>query len=64
MHYLRSQLQYYQIDVIHHESLQNMFIIFELCRGLIKTNKLQHNHLITMLIRFILTLHVFTAIKE
>jgi hypothetical protein len=64
MYYLRSQLQYYQIDVIHHESLQNMSTIFELCRGLIKTNKLQHNHLITMFIHLILTLHVFTAIKE
>jgi len=38
MQYLRSQLQYYQIDVINHESLQNISIIFELCRGLIKTN--------------------------
>jgi len=32
MYYLRSQLEHYQIDVIHHESFQNMFIIFELCR--------------------------------
>ena len=64
MHYLRSQLEYYQIDVIHHESFYNMFIIFELCRGLIKINKSQHNHFITRLILFILTLHVFTATKE
>jgi hypothetical protein len=64
MHYLRSKLKYYQINVINHESFQNMSIIFEIYRGLITTNKLQHNHLINMLIRFILTLHVFIAIKE
>jgi hypothetical protein len=63
MHYLISQLEYYQINVINHESFQNMSIIFKICRGLITTNKLQHNHLINMLIRFILTLHVFIAIK-
>jgi hypothetical protein len=61
---LRSQLEYYQIDVIHHESFHNMFIIFELCRGLIEINKSQHNHFITRLILLILTLHVFTVIKE
>jgi hypothetical protein len=31
MYYLISQLEHYQIDVIHHESFQNMSIISELC---------------------------------
>jgi len=31
MYYLRSQLEHYQIDVIHHESFQNMSTISELC---------------------------------
>jgi hypothetical protein len=42
MYYLRSQLKYYQIDVIHHKSFQNMSTISELCRGLAETNKSQH----------------------
>jgi len=50
MYYLRSQLEHYQIDVIHHESFQNMSIIFELCRGLAETNKSQHYYLIDRLI--------------
>jgi hypothetical protein len=61
MHYLRSQLKYYQINLIYYKSFQHMSIIFKLCRGLMKTNKLQHNHLINKLI----TLHVFsTATKK
>ena len=64
MHYLRSQLEYDQIDVIHHKSLRIMSIIYKLYRGLIETNKSQHNHLINRLIRLILTLHVFTATKN
>jgi hypothetical protein len=46
MHYLRSQLEYDQIDVIHHKSLRIMSIIYKLYRGLIETNKSQHIHLI------------------
>ena len=34
MYYLRSQLEHYQIHVIHHESFQNMSTISELYRGL------------------------------
>jgi hypothetical protein len=64
MNYLRSQLEHYQIDVIHHESFQNMSIISELCRELAETNKSQHYHLIDRLIRLVLTLPVSTAITE
>jgi hypothetical protein len=64
MNYLRSQLEHYQIDVIHHESFQNMSTISELCRGLVETNKLQHYHLIDRLIRLVLTLLVSTTITE
>jgi len=39
MYYLRSQLKYYQIDVIHHESFQNMSTIPELYRRLPEINK-------------------------
>jgi len=64
MYYLRSQLEQYQIDVIHHESFQNMSTISELCRGLAETNKSQHYHLIDRLIRLVLTLPVSTATTE
>jgi len=64
MYYLRSQLEHYHIDVIHHESFQNMSTISELCRGLAETNKLQHYHLIDRLIRLVLTLPVSTATTE
>ncbi|XP_052309181.1 uncharacterized protein LOC18099599 [Populus trichocarpa] len=64
MYYLRYQLEHYQIDVIHHESFQNMSTISELCRGLAETNKSQHYHLIDRLIRLVLTLHVSTATTE
>ncbi|XP_052309185.1 uncharacterized protein LOC18099636 [Populus trichocarpa] len=64
MYYLRSQLKHYQIDVIHHESFQNMSTISELCRGLAETNKSQHYHLIDRLIRLVLTLPVSTATTE
>jgi len=64
MYYLGSQLEHYQIDVIHHESFQNMSTISELCQGLAETNKSQHYHLIDKLIRLILTLPVSTATIE
>jgi len=64
MYYLKSQLEHYQIDVIHHKSFQNISTISELCQGLAETNKSQHYHLIDRLIRFILTLHVSTATTE
>jgi len=32
MYYLRSQLEHFHIDVIHHESFQKMSIISELRR--------------------------------
>jgi hypothetical protein len=64
MYYLRSQLEYYQIDVIHHKSFQNMSTISKLCRGLAETNKLQHYHLIDRLIHLVLTLLVSTATIE
>ncbi|XP_024453876.2 uncharacterized protein LOC18096834 [Populus trichocarpa] len=57
-------LEHYQIDVIHHESFQNMSTISELCRGLAETNKSQHYHLIDRLIRLVLTLPVSTATTE
>jgi hypothetical protein len=40
MYYLRSQLEHYQINMIHHKSFQNISTISELCRGLVETNKL------------------------
>ncbi|XP_061962456.1 uncharacterized protein LOC133682945 [Populus nigra] len=58
MYYLRSQLKHYQIDVIYHESFQNISIISELYRGLAETNKSQYYHLIDRLIRLVLTLPV------
>jgi len=64
IYYLRSQLKYYQIDVIHHESFQNMSTISELYRGLDEINKSQHYHLIDRLIHFIFTLLVSTATTE
>jgi len=64
MYYLRSQLENYHIDVIHHKSFQNMSTISELCRELAETNKSQHYHLIDRLIRVVLTLHVSTTTIE
>ena len=64
MHYLTSQLEHYQIDVIHHKSFQNISTISELCRGLIETNKSRHYHLIDRLIRIFLTLLVSTVTIE
>lgn len=64
MYYLRSQLKHYQIDVIYHESFQNISTIFELYRGLAETNKSQYYHLIDRLIRLVLTLPVSTVIIE
>jgi len=61
MYYLKSQLEHYQIDVIHHESFQNMSIISELYRELAETNKSQYYHLIDRLIRLVLTLLVSIA---
>jgi hypothetical protein len=39
MHYLRSRLQHYQINMIHYESFQNMSIISKLFQGFFETNK-------------------------
>ena len=65
MHYLRSQLKHYQIDVIYHESFQNISTIAELCRGLAgKKNKSQHYHLIDRWIHLVLTLPFSIATTE
>lgn len=64
LHYLRSQLEHYKLDVIHHMSFQNMTTINELCCGLVETNKVQHYNLIDRLIRLVLTLPVSTATAE
>jgi len=64
MYYFRSQLEHYQINVIHHKSFQDMSTISELCRGLAETNKSQHYHLNDKLIRLVLTLPVSTATTE
>lgn len=64
MYYLRSQLEHYEIDLIHHKSFQNMSTISELCRGLAETNKSQHYHLIDRLNCLVLTLHVSTTTTE
>jgi len=64
MYYFRSQLEHYQINVIHHKSFQDMSTISELCWGLAETNKSQHYHLNDKLIRLVLTLPVSTATTE
>jgi len=61
MYYLRSQLEHYQIYMIHQERFHNTFIIFEPCRGLVEINKLQHYHVIDMFIHFVMTLLVSIA---
>ena len=64
MHYFRCQLNHYKIDVLHHQSFQNISTITELCRRLVETNKFQHYNLIDRLIRLVLTLPVSTATTE
>jgi len=64
MYYLRSQLEHYQIGVIHHKSFRNISTISELCRGLAETNKSQNYYLIDKLIRLVLTLHISFATTE
>ncbi|XP_057482633.1 uncharacterized protein LOC130769355 [Actinidia eriantha] len=64
MHYLRCQLEHYEVDVPHHQEFQNMSTISELCRRLVETNKSQHYYLIDRLIRLVLTLPVTTATTE
>lgn len=64
MHYLKSQLEHYKLDVIHHDSFQNLSTINELCCRLVETSKLQHYNLIDRLIRLVLTLPVSTATTE
>jgi hypothetical protein len=64
MYDLKSQLEHYQINIIHHKSFQNIFIISELCRELVETNKSQHYHLIDKLIRLVLTLFISTITTE
>ena len=61
LHYLRSQLEHYKLDVIHHTSFQNMTPINELCHRLVETNKMEHYNLIDRLIQLVLTLPVSTA---
>jgi hypothetical protein len=64
MYYLRSNLEHYQIYMIHHERFHNTSTIFKSCRGLVEINKLQHYYVIDMFIRFVLTLFVSTATIE
>ncbi|KAJ6830443.1 zinc finger MYM-type protein 1-like [Iris pallida] len=64
MHYLRSQLEHYEVDVLNHTKFQNMTTITELCRGLAETNKAQSYNLIDRLIRLVLTLPVSTTTTE
>ena len=64
MHYLRCQLEHYELDIPRHQEFQNMSTISELCRGLVETNKSQHYHLIDRLVRLVLTLPVTTATTE
>ncbi|XP_057461087.1 uncharacterized protein LOC130751498 [Actinidia eriantha] len=64
MHYLRCQLEHYEVDVLHHQEFQNMSTISELCRRLVETNKSQYYYLIDRLIRLVLTLPVTTATTE
>ncbi|XP_073050714.1 uncharacterized protein [Primulina eburnea] len=64
LHYLKSQLDHYKFDIIHHERFQNIGTISELCRRLLETEKTRHYHLIDRLIRLVLTLPVSTATTE
>ncbi|XP_073051189.1 uncharacterized protein [Primulina eburnea] len=64
LHYLKSQLDHYKFDIIHHERFQNICTISELCRRLLETEKARHYHLIDRLIRLVLTLPVSTATTE
>ncbi|XP_073120278.1 uncharacterized protein [Henckelia pumila] len=64
LHYLRSQLEHYKFDIIHHERFQNIYTISELCRRLVETEKAKHYHLIDRLIRLVLTLPFFTSKTE
>ncbi|XP_073153509.1 uncharacterized protein [Henckelia pumila] len=64
LHYLRSQLEHYKFDIIHHERFQNIATISELCRRLVETEKAKHYHLIDRLIRLVLTLPVSTSTTE
>ncbi|XP_073035318.1 uncharacterized protein [Primulina eburnea] len=64
LHYLRSQLEHYKFDIIHHERFQNISTISELCRRLVENEKTQYYHLIDRSIRLVLTLPVSTATTE
>ncbi|XP_059629771.1 uncharacterized protein LOC132272687 [Cornus florida] len=64
MHALKSQLEHYKIDVLHHPSFQNLSTISDLCKMLAKTRKRETYYLIDRLIRLILTLFVSTATTE
>ena len=61
MHYLRCQLEHYELDIPRHQEFQNMSTISELCRGLVETNKSQHYYLIDRLVHLVLILPVTTT---
>lgn len=64
MHYLRSQLEHYKLDVTRDPKFQNLSTVSELLRQLVESNKSQNYHLIERLIRLVLTLPVTTATTE
>lgn len=64
MHYLRSKLEHYKVDILRHEKFQNILIISELCQRLAETNRSEHYNLIDMLICLVSTLRVFTVTTE
>ena len=61
---LKFQLQYYKLNVLNHPKLQNLSIIFELCKGLAETEMSKVYFLVDKLICFLLTLPVSTATIE
>jgi hypothetical protein len=61
---LKIQLEHYKLDVPKHSDFQNMSTLFELCKGLADSGKSKIYHLIDMLIRLVLTLHVSTVTTE
>ncbi|KAK4369990.1 hypothetical protein RND71_009465 [Anisodus tanguticus] len=61
---LRFQLQHFILEAVSHPELNNLSTMFELCEALEKTGKVNTYYLIDRIIRFILTLLIFTATTE
>ncbi|PIA36735.1 hypothetical protein AQUCO_03200003v1 [Aquilegia coerulea] len=61
---LRSQLQHYQLDVIHDQHFQNLSSISDLCQKLVETRKAKIYNLVDKLISFSAMKHIKTLLRN